>query len=39
MMTHPSLSPQPEDLWDVTGFEGHSGMGMCQGGEPDTGEF
>ena len=27
------------DLGDVTGFEGHSGVGMCQGGEPDTGEF
>ena len=21
---------------DFTGFEGHSGMVMCQGGEPDT---
>ena len=25
-----------EDLGDVTGFEGHSGVGVCQGGEPDT---
>ena len=24
------------DLGDVAGFEGHSGVGMCQGGEPDT---
>ena len=22
-----------------TGIEGHSGVAMCQGGEPDTGEF
>ena len=28
-----------EDLGNVTGFEGHSVVGMCQGGEPDTGEF
>ena len=27
------------DLGDVTGFEGCSGVGMCQGGEPDTYEF
>ena len=32
VMTHPST----EDLGGVTGFEGHSGIGMCQGGEPDT---
>ena len=27
------------DLGGVAGFEGHSGVGMCQGGKPDTGEF
>ena len=27
------------DLGDFTGFEGHSRMVMCQGGEPDTSEF
>ena len=27
------------DLGDVTGFEGHSGVGMCQGGKHDTSEF
>ena len=25
-----------EDLGDVTGFEGHSGIGVYQGGEPDS---
>ena len=27
------------DSGDVTGLRGHSGEDMCQGGEPDTGEF
>ena len=39
VMTYPSVSPQLEIWGGVTGFEEHSGLGMCQGSEPDTGEF
>ena len=34
----PSLSPQLGIWGNVTGFEGHSGVDVCQGSEPDTGE-
>ena len=33
--SYQSLS-STKDLGDVTGFEGHNGLGVCQGGEPDT---
>ena len=38
-MTHPSLSPQP-GIWGILlGLRGTVVWVMCQGGEPDTGEF
>ena len=36
VMTHLQSQSSTKDLGDVTGFEGHSGVGVCQGGEPDT---